>query len=230
MSKTKWIGIGILVAGISLATMWTLGAQQPGVPASQTRTVPMVRNVAVVDIDYIFKNHARHKQQMEAIRAEAATAEQWAQQEQASLKALAEQLKDHQPGTPTYSQIDDTLLRRQKEFEADVLKKRKDLMLREAKVVYSTYQEIVGEIQYFAAANGIMMVFRFNGTEPDPNNPEDVLRTINRWIVYQGAELDITPIILQRLNARVQTATAPAPSGGVAPGTGYVRPGSTGLR
>ncbi len=218
----------MLVVGITLAAVWGLNAQQPGTPPTAPRTVPMVRNVAVVDIDYIFKNHVRHKQQMEAIRAEATAAEQWAQQEQASLKALAEQLKDHQPGTPTYSQIDDTLLRRQKEFEADVLKKRKDLMLKEAKVVYATYQEIVGEIQYFAAANGITMVFRFNGTEPDPNNPDDVLRTINRWIVYQGAELDITPIILQRLNARVQTATAPA--GGVAPSTGYVRPGSTGLR
>lgn len=223
-----WLGVGaLLVAG---ALVYQLGAQQVAPPTTPVRPAA-VRNIAVVDIEYIFKNHLRFKQEMSALRSEAATVEQWAQREQESLKAMAEQLKDHQPGTPTYNQIDDALVKRQKEFEAEVIKKRKEFLLREAKLHYATYQEIVNEVQYLAAANGIVMVLRFNGQQVDPNAPDDILRYINQLIVYQAPELDLTPIVLQRLNARAQSATTSASATSLPVPAGqqnYSRPGTSG--
>ncbi|MGB9687929.1 OmpH family outer membrane protein [Thermogutta sp.] len=209
MLKRHWLWLGAGLVLVSGTLVYQLAAQQVAAPTTPVRP-SAVRNIAVVDIEYIFKNHLRFKQEMSALRSEAAAVEQWAQQEQESLKALAEQLKDHQPGSSTYNQIDDTLVKRQKDFEAEVIKKRKEFLLREAKLHYATYQEIVNEIQYLAAANGIVMVLRFNGQEVDPNSPDDVLRYINQLIVYKAPELDLTPIVLQRLNARAQSATTSA--------------------
>jgi len=40
---------------------------------------------------------------------------------------------------------------------------------------------------------------RFNGDPPDPNNRDDVLREINKPVVYQNG-IDITPDVLADLN------------------------------
>lgn len=206
--KVFWTALGGV--GLLGILVYQLAAQQVAGPTAPVRSTPIVRNIAVVDIEYIFKNHLRFKQEMSVLRSEAAAVEQWAQREQENMKSLAEQLKDHEPGTSTYNQIDDALVKRQKDFEAEVIKKRKEFLLREAKLHYSTYQEIATEVQYLAAANGIALVIRFNGQQVDPNSPDDVLRYINQLIVYQAPELDLTPIVLQRLNARAQSTAASA--------------------
>lgn len=231
MSRKKWLGLaatGLVVASVAVYQLW---AQQMSSPTAPVRSPGLVRNIAVVDIEYIFKNHLRFKQEMSVLRSEATSVEQWAQREQEAIKSLAEQLKDHQPGTATYNQIDDALVKRQKDFEAEIIKKRKDFLLREAKLHYATYQEIVNEIQYLAAANGIAVVLRFNGQQVDANSPDDILRYINQLIVYQAPELDLTPLVLQRLNARAQSTTSSAssssvpvaPSQGNFPRTGTLR-------
>ncbi|MGQ9564718.1 MAG: OmpH family outer membrane protein [Thermogutta sp.] len=229
MLQKKWLALGaaaIVAAGV---IVYQLRAQQTPNSAVPVRSPALVRNIAMVDIEYIFKNHLRFKQEMSVLRSEATAVEQWAQREQESIKSLAEQLKDHQPGTPTYNQLDDALVKRQKDFEAEIIKKRKDFLLREAKLHYATYQEIVNEIQYLATANGIAVVLRFNGQQVDANSPDDILRYINQLIVYQAPELDLTPLVLQRLNARAQSATSAASSSStpVAPGQGTMsRPGT----
>jgi len=231
MLQKRWLCLaaaGVILAG---AIVYQLRAQQVSTPTAPVRSPALVRNIAVVDIEYIFKNHLRFKQEMSVLRSEATAVEQWAQREQEAIKSLAEQLKDHQPGTATYNQIDDTLVKRQKDFEAEIIKKRKDFLLREAKLHYATYQEIVNEIQYLAAANGIAVVLRFNGQQVDANSPDDILRYINQLIVYQAPELDLTPLVLQRLNARAQSTTSSAssssvpvaPSQGNFPRTGTLR-------
>lgn len=229
MSKKKWLGLaatGLVVVSVVVYQLW---AQQVSPPTAPVRSPSLVRNIAMVDIEYIFKNHLRFKQEMSVLRSEASAVEQWAQREQETIKSLAEQLKDHQPGTATYNQLDDALVKRQKDFEAEIIKKRKDFLLREAKLHYATYQEIVNEIQYLAAANGIAVVLRFNGHQVDANSPDDILRYINQLIVYQAPELDLTPLVLQRLNARAQSATSAASSSAtpVPSGQGnFSRPGS----
>lgn len=230
MSKRYWLWLGAGALLITGTLVFQLAAQQVTNPTTPVRPTA-VRNIAVVDIEYIFKNHLRFKQEMSALRSEAAAVEQWAQREQESIKAIAEQLRDHQPGTPTYNQIDDTLVKRQKDFEAEVIKKRKEFLLREARLHYNTYQEIAKEVQYLAAANGIILVLRFNGQQVDPNSPDDILRYINQLLVYQAPELDLTPIVLQRLNSRAQSATTSASTSAlpVPPAQGNApRPGTPG--
>jgi hypothetical protein len=59
----------------------------------------------------------------------------------------------------------------------------------------------------------------YNSDPPDPNNPQDILKDLNKMVVYQD-QLDITLSILDALNQR-----RPKPQGG----TGG-KPPQTGVR
>ncbi len=202
------------VAALAVAVM-AVRAQQGTTAAPR---VPTIRNVAVVDIGYILENHLRFQNEQKALTEEEKQADQAAQDQQKAIRAMVEELKTLEPGSAAYTQLEDRIIQQQKAFEANVLKLRRDFLTRRMKLVYNTYQEIATEIAYYAQSNGIVMVFRFNGDKVDPNVPDDVNRYINQAIVFHDRNLDITPAILQRLNARAQTATS-----GNAPAAGYQR-------
>jgi Skp family chaperone for outer membrane proteins len=77
---------------------------------------------------------------------------------------------------------------------------RKEFLIREAKIYYQVYQEIVKEVEMFAAANGISTVLRISGDQVDANDPQQVLANINKQVIYSSHNMDITGAILDRLN------------------------------
>ena len=94
-------------------------------------------------------------------------------------------------------------------------------MEREAKIYYQAYLEVNDAIKYYAQRHDIGLVIRFNGDKVDANRREDVLREINKTVVYQN-QIDITPDILALLN-RDAAATPQIGGRPVAPGTSIPR-------
>jgi Skp family chaperone for outer membrane proteins len=115
-------------------------------------------------------------------------------------------------GTEPYRQLDDQLARKMADFNLEMGRIRKDFLDREAKEYYKTYLEIVDAVGQYATARNIGLVIRFNGEPVDPNRREDVLREINKPVVYQN-RIDITPDVLGLLNRD-------APRLGTQPGVG----------
>ncbi len=76
-------------------------------------------------------------------------------------------------------------------------------------------------MKYYAQRHDIGLVLRFNGDKVDLNRREDVLREINKSVVFQN-QVDITPDILALINrdagAAPQMGTRP-----VAPGSSIPR-------
>ena len=90
---------------------------------------------------------------------------------------------------------------------------RKDFLEREGKVYYRTYLEVDNAVKYYAERHSIGLVFRFNGEAPDPNRREDVLRAINKPVVFQNS-IDITPDVLTLLNRQDGSNRVAAPPQG----------------
>lgn len=166
--------------------------QAPGVSASGA--------IALLDVTYVFKNHARFKALMAELQADVDAAEASVKKDQGNLKALAERLEGYRAGTPEYKQLEEELAKRQSDMAVQVQLQKKDFLQREAKIYHNVYQELMQEVDYYAANNGIALVMRFNGDTVDASKPEDVLRDINKPIVWYPKDRDITPFILQRVN------------------------------
>lgn len=197
----------LLVVSISTG----LQAQAPhplGVNASK-------HGIAVVDISAIFKRHARFKATMENMKKEMESIEAELKADREKI-AQAEQARNgYNAGSAEYKRMDEEVARMMAEFNLKMGRLRKDFLEREAKVYYQTYLEIVNAVEYYAKRQNIGMVLRFSGESIDPNRREDVLREINKPVVYQD-QIDITGDVLAILNRDSQAGAVPAAQPGAA--------------
>jgi Skp family chaperone for outer membrane proteins len=198
----------------TLAQQQPLGqfAPQQGAPISQQQAASQfspqnaaTHGVAVVDISYIFKNHARFKAAMEGMKKEMDNIEAQLKAKREEIAKLESKRNSYNLGTPEYKQLDEQLAKEMADFNLDMTRLRKDFLDREAKEYYKTYQEVVDAVGVYATQRNIGLVIRFNADPVDPNRREDVLREINKPVVFQN-RIDITGEVLRSLNRDVAVA------------------------
>ncbi len=204
-----WVTLGGLIIGAAVLAI----AQTPGVSRPTTPAPTGGPYVAVIDVAYIFKNHARLKQMMDNLKAEIQQADARMRAENEAIRQLMQQLEQERPGTPNYKQLEETIAKRRADLQVQTALQRKEFLTREAKLYYSVYQEIEQVVRYFATQNNIAVVLRFNGEAADPDDPDSILREINKPVVYFAQSLDLTPLVLEALNrSAAQTATPRQPT------------------
>jgi len=186
-------------------------AGQPAAPAATAapaaRTAPAV-HTAVIDVGYIFKNHARFKQAMDKMKDEVLQAENVLKAERDRINGLMEQLKGFNVGTPEYKKLEAEVAKAQGDFNVNAQLQKKDFMDREAKVYLQVYNEIERAVSQFARDNGIAVVLRFDGDTVDATDRNRNLGSITKPIVYHDPQIDITADVLRMLNgAAVAGAT-----------------------
>jgi Skp family chaperone for outer membrane proteins len=192
---------------ISALTVPEVRAQQPQQPQQRA-----VGPVAILDLTYIFKNHARFQAMTEAMRGEVEAAEKQLGVERDAMQNLAKSIEQYKRGTPEYKQIEEELIKRQNDLQLKVNLQKKTFLETEAKIYYTIYQEVNDRVRYFADTNGISLVLRFNGDPIDRNDPQEVLKELNKSVIYYNRAIDITPIILEQLGpgpARPNTVGGP---------------------
>lgn len=207
----------VLLGGCLLGAAVLALAQAP----TATRTAPAVAGpyIALVDVGYIFKNHVRFKQMMDSLKAEVQQADARIRAENDAIRQMSQQLDQERPGTPNYKQLEEAIAKRRADLQVQMSLQRKEFMLREAKLYYAVYQEIEQVVRYYATQNNIALVLRFNGEPADPDDPDSILREINKPVIYFAQTLDLTPVVLEALNrSAAQTATPRQPSGPARPG------------
>src|SRR5262249_13957725 len=118
---------------------------------------------------------------------------------QDQLKAYDQQ-KTFAPGSPEYKRLEEQILKDTGEFNLKRSLQGKDFMEQEGRLYYKVSVEIDDAVKVIATRNNIALVLKFNGDDADPNDHNDILRNINKPIVYFDKNMDITPWVLQELN------------------------------
>ena len=157
-------------------------------------------NVAVIDINHIFKHHQRFKQRMDDIKHDIESFEAKHAAERTRITSGAERLKSLPAGGDEYRGLETDLATAHTNLQLESGRKRKEILEREAKVYYNAYKEIEEYVGRFALRNRIGLVLRFSSEDMDPTKRESVLQGVNRGVVYQY-NLNITDMVLNDLNA-----------------------------
>ena len=189
-----------LVQGSAFAQVPVRPVQPAPAAAQPARSATPSAHVAVVDVGYIFKNHARFKAEMDKMKDQVMVAEQSLKAEQERIKGLIDQLKVYTPGTPEFRKFEGEVAKAQGDFSVNAQLQKKDFMDREAKVYLQVYNEIERAVSQFARDHGIAVVHRFDGDPVDPSDRNRILGSITKPIVYYDPQFDITPEILKMLN------------------------------
>jgi Skp family chaperone for outer membrane proteins len=198
-----FVAAGLIGSGMAINS--PVQAQVPGVQPHAT--------VAILDLTYIFKNHARFQAMTDAMRLEVEAAEKNLSVERDGLQNLAKTIEQYKRGTEEYKRIEEELIKRQNDLQLKVNLQKKTFLEQEAKIYYTIYQEVLDHVRYYADQNGISLVMRFNGDPIDRNDPQEVLKELNKSVIYYHRSIDITPIILEKLNP---TGRPPVGPGGAA--------------
>ena len=92
---------------LGISSGYAQGQPRPAASAAPTGT-----RVAVIDINFIFKNHMRFKQTMDGIKKEIETFEVYLREERNKVTAKTEQLKALPAGSPQYKQLEEQIITR----------------------------------------------------------------------------------------------------------------------
>ena len=156
--------------------------------------------VAVLDVARVFKENPEFDTAMKTIRQEAGGLKAQITQQQEAIKAEAQQLGQYEPGSAERNEMEATLEQKQTALRTRARQAEADLLNREAGVYFTTYQQmqsIVGEI---AGQHGISLVLRFDSEEIDPANRAEVIKGVNRPVVFHR-RLDLTNLVIQNMGS-----------------------------
>jgi Skp family chaperone for outer membrane proteins len=184
-----------IAATLLLASLSVVRAQGPE-PAARPQGAPPV---ALIDVKFIFKNHPRFAAMRQELKADVERVEGQARADSESIRKMREKLSDFRQGSPEFKDLEERIVQRTSELSARFELQRREFAEREAKIYYAVYQEIMQEVQYYCAAYGVAMVMNFDREKINPDKPEDVIRGVNREVVWYNAALDISDVILRRL-------------------------------
>jgi hypothetical protein len=130
--------------------------------------------------------------------------------EEQTLTKMVQDLKKMPAGSAEYKQQEEHIARRRADAQIAMQLQNKEFMVKEADIYHDVYREIEADVAYYCQQAGIDVVLRFNGDPVEKGQPDKILRNVNKQVVWFSQGLDITPIILDRLNKRY----GPAPAGG----------------
>ena len=180
--------------------------------------------VAILDLPYILKNHGGFNQRVEDLRREAEGVENDFKAKRDSIQKLMVQLDDLQRGSPDFKKLEEDITKRQANLSVEINIMKKKFQESEAKIYYEVYQQILADVRYYAEANRITLVLKFNGDEANKDNPEEIMREMQKMVLYYNQAIDITPIILDRMKGQ-----QPRAAGGTNPSAqrpGVQQPGA----
>lgn len=185
---------------LAVAAALLIGATSPQAQAQHPEAANAPKfGIAVVDISYVFKEHTQFKATMENMKNEMKSIEESLKAKRDQIASMEEARNQLKPGTPDFKSMDDKCAQAKAQFNLEMNRLQKDLMEKESKIYYQTYRQISDTIKYYATQRNIGLVLRFSGDLPDPSNPKDILKDINRPVVFEN-NVDITRDIVALVN------------------------------
>lgn len=164
--------------------------------------------VAILDVAKVFKENASFDRQVKAIKAEADKLKLQITAEQDRIKAEVMKLRGMDAG-PERNQMEADLEQQHTRLRTTTRQNEAELLNREARVYFETYREMQTVVEAMSKEYGLSLVLRFDSESIDPNNRNEVIKGVNRAVVFHR-QLDLTTMVSKQLNARMAAAPAAA--------------------
>ena len=159
--------------------------------------------VAVIDVKKVFDEHKGFQDKLAKIKGVVQTFETDFKGRIESLKKkrllLDSENSPYKKDSRKYNEEIGRLARKASDLEVQRKLKQREVLERESTAYHETYRQIVNTVTAFADANGISLVLRYDSATIDRHNRPDVIKGVNRYVVFQR-DRDLTRIIIKQLN------------------------------
>jgi outer membrane protein len=207
------IAVGLLIGVRTGVGQETASAQPQGGP----------HQVGLIDMAHVFKEYEKFKTLSDGLRAEVEASDAEAKTKIEELQQLQSQLTSGTltEGSAEYTALEESLATKSSELETFRKLKQRDFLRKEADIYKTVYLEVQDAVQKYARYYKYTLIMRFNRDKvEDAENPQDIIQSMNRPVVFHRAEDDLTDPILSFLNTEYRkTASRSTAPAGTAPTT-----------
>ncbi|MGD9721313.1 MAG: hypothetical protein AB7O59_08895 [Pirellulales bacterium] len=207
--KSPYVFIAAIAVSGALLIGSTLLAQRP---AAAPRSGP---TTVLVDVTTMAKDSPKLKQQLEALKKEYEGEATALRKESELGNQMGAELGKLPPGSPEFKKLEKDLFKMRADFELRGKRATDAVQEKEALLYYEFARELQSELARFAQATGTQLILRNEPSPPDYSDPRNVLRELNKLIVYQRG-VDVTPAMQEamarRAAAGANTATRRPPA------------------
>jgi Skp family chaperone for outer membrane proteins len=164
---------------------------------AQDKTFP----VAVVNLDKVFNGYKKHAERLQPIREGAKDLDESVQIRQVEMETTANQLRKAMPGSPDQLRLQQQLVKLQNDLRIFVETERLKLQKREVGALIGTQKDVDEQIKKLSKERGFKLVLRQYPPPEENQALQEVIKNLNRDVVYHEEGLDITDEVLKALNA-----------------------------
>lgn len=165
--------------------------------------------IALIDMARVFKNYKKFENLREELKNDLTKSED-------QFKRMAEQLRKEQAdlklvkeGSEEFREKEKNVLTHTTQMETYRKSQQRDLIRREAQIYKTIYLEVADAVQKYASHFSYTLVLRFTSDDVEnTENPEEVMRGLNKQVVYYRPNDDITNAIVSFLNRNYQRTAA----------------------
>ena len=180
-----------LITAFAISLPFTGGtaqAQEPGI-------------VAILDVAAVFQKNLEFNTQMQEIKNAANDLKKQITAQQQAIQQRAVEINAMESGPDRFEQ-EAALEQQQAQLKTQARQAETNLLNREAQIYYVTYQKLQSVVKAVADANGIALVLRFDNSPVNGNVRPEVIKAVNRSVVYND-HLDLTAIVTQQMGPQV---------------------------
>jgi Skp family chaperone for outer membrane proteins len=191
----------------------------PACARADERAPDSPHRIALIDMARVFKSYKKFENLREELKQDLTKSEEKFKAMAAQIQKEQSELKLLKEGTDEYAAKEKLVLQHTTQAEAFRKTQQRDLIRREAQIYKTVYLEVADAVQKYAAHFNYTLVLRFTSDDVEnTENPEEVMRGLNKQVVYYRPSDDITNKITAFLNRNyTRTAAAPPSDSSAAP-------------
>lgn len=191
---------------VSLALFAYLGSLARGEQSSAR--AGGATSVGVVDLSRVLDEYQQFQALREQMRSRVQAKETQLQRMMSEAKQLRDIQKDLDPNSDDYRNNESKLTQLVAQVETFRQQTRRDLINEEATLYHNVYQRVRQAVEWVAQQRGVQLVLRVSNDPISPDNPEEVIKAVNRRVIYHDGALDLTSDVLRVINRSVQQKQA----------------------
>ena len=193
----RTIFLTVCVLALLAGYAWTDDTESPAVAKTSEQ------KTGLLDMEYLFQNYKKF-QVLRGDLKNAVTAKSRDGSRMANIiKALQNELAKLPKDSPNRIKHEEEVTRLTRELEDFRKKQQRHFALQESEIYKTVYLEISDAVRQHATANGYTLVMRFSRKKLEQSaNPQEVLKFVNRNVVYHQEGDDISDALLKTLNDR----------------------------
>ena len=206
-----------LLAGFLFGTRSGIGQDAPA-----TAPAAGPHQVGLIDMAQVFKEYEKFKTLSDGLRAEVEASDEEAKAKIEELQTIQAQLTSGTltEGSAEYTALEQSLVTKSAELETFRKMKQRDFLRSEADIYKTVYLEVQDAVQKYARYYKYTLIMRFNRDKvEDAENPQEIIQSMNRPVVFHRAEDDLTDPILNFLNGEYRKTAGRTAPAGTAPAT-----------